>query len=75
VAPEAHTLTRREVEVLRLLARGYSNDAIACALHLTRNTVKTHVAHLTRKLGVGDRGAAAARAVALGLLAGDAAVR
>lgn len=68
-APAAgHGLTPREVDVLRLVARGLTNDAIARQLGLTVNTVKTHLSHLLRKLDVPDRAAAVARAIPLGLL-------
>ncbi len=55
----------RELEILRLLASGSSNDAIAAELFLARSTVKWHLMHLYRKLGVGTRVQAIARARAL----------
>ena len=69
--PEAERLSARERDVLRLVARGLTNDAVGRELHVTLNTVKTHVAHALRKLGAADRAEAAARAAALGLLEED----
>ena len=62
-------LTRRELEVLRLLARGKTNQEIARSLGLSALTVKTHVQRIIAKLGVSDRTQAAVRAAELGLLA------
>jgi LuxR family maltose regulon positive regulatory protein len=61
-------LSPREVEVLRLLASGATNAAIADALFISPNTVKTHVARLLAKLGVPSRTGAAARARDLGIV-------
>ncbi|MCU1498990.1 MAG: regulatory protein LuxR [Acidimicrobiales bacterium] len=52
-------LTTREWEILTLLALGRSNQAIADELYLSINTVKTHVQHAYRKVGVSNRVAAA----------------
>ena len=48
-------LTRREVEILRLLAEGYSNAALAKMLWITEQTVKFHLSNIYRKLGVSNR--------------------
>jgi DNA-binding NarL/FixJ family response regulator len=61
-------LSARELEVLALVARGMANKQIADRLGVSDNTVKTHVAHLLRKLGVPDRAGAVAAAMERGLL-------
>jgi LuxR family maltose regulon positive regulatory protein len=61
-------LTERELEVLRLLAAGRSNAEMAAGLFVEHSTVKTHLIHLYRKLGVHSRIQAVARARALGLV-------
>lgn len=63
-----HSLTDREVEVLRLVARGQTNHQIAKELVVSSLTVKTHVQRIISKLGVSDRTQAAVRAAELGLL-------
>jgi DNA-binding NarL/FixJ family response regulator len=62
VPDTGETLTPREVEVLRLLAAGASNRQIAEELVISQGTVKSHVHHILRKLGVTSRTEAAARA-------------
>jgi DNA-binding NarL/FixJ family response regulator len=59
---EAHGLTGRELEVLRLLATGRTNHAIAGELHLADKTVDRHVSNIFTKLGVPSRAAATAYA-------------
>ncbi|RSD17294.1 response regulator transcription factor [Amycolatopsis eburnea] len=54
-ARAAKTLTRREAEVLRLIAGGLSNQDIAAALVISLETVKTHVGNIFAKLGAGNR--------------------
>lgn len=51
----AHALTTREMEVLRLLAKGMSNRGIARTLFVSESTAKFHVANIMRKLGVTRR--------------------
>lgn len=61
-------LTEREQEILRLIARGYSNREIAAALYISENTVKTHISNLFAKLDVRDRTEAVTKALRLGWL-------
>jgi LuxR family maltose regulon positive regulatory protein len=61
-------LTRRELEVLTMLASGRSNHAIASALVVTIDTVKKHVSHILDKLGATNRTEAVARARELSLI-------
>ena len=61
-------LTRRESEVLKQLALGLSNKEIALALSISYETVKEHVQHILRKVGVSDRTQAAVWAVRKGLV-------
>ncbi|RSM57124.1 helix-turn-helix transcriptional regulator [Amycolatopsis sp. WAC 01376] len=60
-------LNRRELEVLRLVARGQRNKSIADALGITESTVKFHVTGLLKKLDVTSRGEAAALALSAGI--------
>jgi DNA-binding NarL/FixJ family response regulator len=61
-------LTKRESEVLRQLALGLTNKEIAQALSISYETVKEHVQHILRKVGVSDRTQAAVWAVRKGLV-------
>jgi len=67
-ASNSERLTRREHEVLELIARGQSNKRIAFALGISEKTVKTHVGHVLAKLDVTDRTQAALLAVREGLV-------
>jgi two-component system, NarL family, response regulator LiaR len=67
-AQEPERLTRRERDVLELIARGRSNKRIAFELDISEKTVKTHVGHVLAKLGVSDRTQAALLAVREGLV-------
>ncbi len=66
--PVLDPLSQRELEVLRLLAGGASNQEIALALVVAPGTVKLHVSHILSKLGVNSRTRAILRARDLGLL-------
>jgi DNA-binding NarL/FixJ family response regulator len=66
-SPE-HGLTRRELEVLRLTAEGYSNSHLARMLWVTEQTVKFHLSNIYRKLGVANRTEASRWAQLNGLL-------
>src|SRR5688572_14448632 len=61
-------LTKREVEVLRLMAGGYSNREIAEALGTAEGTVKNHASSILSKLGVRDRTRAVLKALELGYI-------
>ncbi len=68
-APAARAgLTRRELEVLRLVAKGMSNQQIAATLVVSGHTVHRHVSNVFGKLGVSSRAAAVAQAAQLDLL-------
>lgn len=64
----AQNLSGRELEVMRLVEAGRSNDAIARELFLSVATVKSHLAHINTKLGTQSRTGAVARARERGLL-------
>lgn len=61
-------LTPRETEILQLMAEGRSNRAIGAALHISENTVKTHISNVYQKLEVRDRTEAVTTALRLGLI-------
>jgi len=65
---ETELLSRREIEVLRLLAAGFSNHEIADRLTIAESTVKMHLKHLYGKLDVHNRVQAVVQAQAMQLL-------
>lgn len=66
--PAAETLTGREHDVLKLLARGWSNREIAREIGVAEITVRTHVSHILGKLGVSNRVEAALHALRSGMV-------
>jgi len=66
--PAGSALSAREIEVLKLVARGRSNKEIARMLHLSEATVKTHLVHSFSKLGVEDRTEAVMTALDRGII-------
>lgn len=67
-APAAEPLSGKELEVLRMMAGGYSNKEISLAVYKSEGTVKNQVSSILAKLGVRDRTQAVLRAINLGLL-------
>ena len=65
------SLTEREREVIRLVAKGQSNQVIAQALVISEKTVKTHISNVLGKLGLEDRTQLAIYAIRNGLVASD----
>ncbi|HNQ94240.1 MAG TPA: response regulator transcription factor [Anaerolineales bacterium] len=63
----AEKLTDRELDILRLIAKGFNNSDIAGQLHLSEGTVRNHVSAILEKLGVSDRTQAAVIAIQHGL--------
>jgi len=61
-------LSRRELDVLAVIADLYGTEEAALILHITPNTVKTHLKTIYQKLAVGSRGEAVRRARSLGLM-------
>jgi ATP/maltotriose-dependent transcriptional regulator MalT len=67
-APAEENLSAREIEVLQLVSKGYSNKEIGKTLHISTATVKTHLIHVYNKLGVDDRTAAVTKALEKGII-------
>ena len=62
------SLTSREVEVVRLVAKGLRNKEIAESLHVSEETVRAHLKHILKKLNVNDRTAAVTEALSRGII-------
>lgn len=60
-------LTAREVQVVRLVAQGLTNEQIADRLYLSPDTIKTHLRRVFRRLDVNNRAELVARSIALDL--------
>ncbi len=69
--PTTPVLTPREKEILTLVAKGYTNKAIAAQLHISDRTVQGHLAHIYEKLQVQNRTEAVMRALSLGWITLD----
>lgn len=69
--PSPEVLSKRETDILRQLARGFSNDEIADILHISEATVRTHVSHILSKLELSNRTQAALYALREGLTSID----
>jgi DNA-binding NarL/FixJ family response regulator len=69
---EVGELTERELDVFRLVARGYSNAEISRELYISDTTVKTHITHILQKLNLRDRVQAVVLAYETGLFDADA---
>jgi DNA-binding NarL/FixJ family response regulator len=68
---ELRDLTERELDVFRLIARGFSNSEIGKELYISDTTVKTHITHLLQKLNLRDRVQAVVLAHETGLFEGE----
>ena len=62
------SLSDREIEIVRLVAKGFSNDEMAERLHLSPETIKAHLRHIYEKLGVESRVEAVTEAMRTGLV-------
>ena len=66
--PLIESLSEREIEVLQLIAKGFTNQEIATQLYISLNTVKVHTRNINGKLGAKNRTGAVVRARTLGIL-------
>lgn len=66
--PVQDPLTQREIEILRLMAGGYSNKEISRAIFKSEGTIKNHVSNILAKLGVRDRTRAVLKALEIGVI-------
>jgi len=66
-----HSLSSREMEVLRCLAKGMTTTQISNELFISDNTVKTHVRHIMEKLEAANRAEAVSKAIQMGLIGGE----
>lgn len=66
--PADIALSKREMDVLKCLARGMTSSQIASDLFISENTVKTHVRHILEKLEASNRAEAVSRAIQLGII-------
>jgi len=73
--PPADALTGREREILGHVAHGASSTEIAYKTRITEKTVRTHISHMYRKLGVPTRAGLVLYAISTGLIGADAALR
>jgi DNA-binding NarL/FixJ family response regulator len=67
-APSGEELSERELEVLRLMAKGAANKEIGVELSIAQSTVKTHISTIFQKLGVNDRTQAVTEALKKGII-------
>ena len=67
-APSGEELSARELEVLRLMAKGAANKEIGAQLSISQSTVKTHISSIFQKLGVNDRTGAVTQALKRGII-------
>lgn len=67
-SPVQDALSQREIEILRLMAGGYSNKEISNAIFKSEGTIKNHVSNILAKLGVRDRTRAVLKALEIGVI-------